>query len=254
MIIVPGRGCASSADKLQGRCCCHQLDQRTRILRQSWPPSDFHVRSRKYDRLGVGWSGLSAQFWLTRLPQSIPKTCVYDANATPPQFTDHEGLTIEPGTHIRLKLIGIRTEVTEMWAVGTINEDYLGYFSLIHLNIVICMLTRSTDLWRSKNSCFSSLKDRRSKYKRICRLQEVQGDKFQPTLVTAARRSLRDLEYRPDGTIMAMLNQENSAELNQNCMTAGLVLAYLMVLAGPTYLGLAYCLATKFYGCGWSVE
>lgn len=88
--------------------------------------------------------------------QSIPKTCVYDANATPPQFTDHEGLTIEPGTHIRLKLIGIRTEVTEMWAVGTINEDYLGYFypttpsPFNFLGFEECLLIQRIVLWRSK--------------------------------------------------------------------------------------------------------
>ncbi|KUI57186.1 DNA-directed RNA polymerase II subunit rpb7 [Cytospora mali] len=56
----------------------------------------------------------------------IPKTCKYDANATPPQYTDHEGMTIENGTHVRVKIVGLRAEVGEMWAIGTINEDYLG--------------------------------------------------------------------------------------------------------------------------------
>ncbi|KAK7741340.1 DNA-directed RNA polymerase II subunit [Diaporthe eres] len=56
----------------------------------------------------------------------MPKTCKYDANATPPQFTDHEGLTIESGSHVRVKIAGIRNEVGEIRAIGSINEDYLG--------------------------------------------------------------------------------------------------------------------------------
>lgn len=57
----------------------------------------------------------------------IPGQIKYDPNATPPQFTDNEDYRIEPGTHIRVKIIGMRSEVGDMWAIGTINEDYLGY-------------------------------------------------------------------------------------------------------------------------------
>ena len=32
--------------------------------------------------------------------------------------------------HIRLKIIGTRAEVGEMWAIGSIREDFLGYFGL----------------------------------------------------------------------------------------------------------------------------
>jgi DNA-directed RNA polymerase II subunit RPB7 len=35
-------------------------------------------------------------------------------------------MVIEPGTHVRIKIIGTRTEVGEMWAIGSIKEDYLG--------------------------------------------------------------------------------------------------------------------------------
>ncbi|OAA68609.1 RNA polymerase 2 subunit 7 [Niveomyces insectorum RCEF 264] len=56
----------------------------------------------------------------------IPSQIKYDPNATPPQFTDNEDYRIEPGTHIRVKIMGTRSEVGEMWAIGTINEDYLG--------------------------------------------------------------------------------------------------------------------------------
>ncbi len=57
----------------------------------------------------------------------IPAQVRYDPNATPPQFTDNEDYRVEPTTHIRVKIMGTRSEVGEMWAIGTINEDYLGY-------------------------------------------------------------------------------------------------------------------------------
>lgn len=57
----------------------------------------------------------------------IPSDIKWDPNATPPQFTNNEDTTIEPGTHVRVKIIGTRTEVGEMWAIGSIKEDYLGY-------------------------------------------------------------------------------------------------------------------------------
>jgi DNA-directed RNA polymerase II subunit RPB7 len=57
----------------------------------------------------------------------MPEEIKYDANATPPQFTNNADWVIEPGTHARVKIIGTRTEVGEMWAIGSINGDFLGY-------------------------------------------------------------------------------------------------------------------------------
>jgi hypothetical protein len=59
--------------------------------------------------------------------QLIPSDIRWDPNATPPQFTNNDDTVIEPGTHVRVKIIGTRTEVGEMWAIGSIKEDYLGY-------------------------------------------------------------------------------------------------------------------------------
>lgn len=56
----------------------------------------------------------------------MPDEVHYDANASPPQFTNNADMVIEPNTHIRVKLINMRTEVGEMWAIGTINGDFLG--------------------------------------------------------------------------------------------------------------------------------
>lgn len=57
----------------------------------------------------------------------IPQDTKWDPNATPPQFTNNEDTTIEVGTHVRVKILGTRAEVGELWAIGSIKEDYLGY-------------------------------------------------------------------------------------------------------------------------------
>lgn len=80
----------------------------------------------------------------------MPKTCKYDANATPPQFTDHEGLTIESGSHVRVKIAGIRNEVGEIRAIGSINEDYLGYDTGFARFYFESLLMTSADLYKTK--------------------------------------------------------------------------------------------------------
>jgi hypothetical protein len=57
----------------------------------------------------------------------IPSYIKYDSISTPPQWTDGSDQVIEKGTHVRIKLKGIRNEVGEMFAIATINEDFLGY-------------------------------------------------------------------------------------------------------------------------------
>ncbi|KAJ0167116.1 DNA-directed RNA polymerase II subunit rpb7 [Colletotrichum tanaceti] len=81
----------------------------------------------------VNHQGFFAQAGPLRLFVSahlIPSEIKWDPNATPPQFTNNEDTIIEPGTHVRVKVIGTRTEVGEMWAIGSIKEDYLGYVIL----------------------------------------------------------------------------------------------------------------------------
>lgn len=56
----------------------------------------------------------------------ISSSIKYDGNATPPQFTNNDDQVIEKGTHIRVKLKGVRSEVGQMYAIATIKEDYLG--------------------------------------------------------------------------------------------------------------------------------
>jgi DNA-directed RNA polymerase II subunit RPB7 len=56
----------------------------------------------------------------------IPSDIRFDANATPPQWTDNADQVIQTDTQIRIKIKGLRTEVDKMYAVGTMKEDYLG--------------------------------------------------------------------------------------------------------------------------------
>lgn len=52
----------------------------------------------------------------------IPSEIKFDGNATPPQWTDNQDQVIEKGSHIRIKVKGIRGEVNEMFAIATIKE------------------------------------------------------------------------------------------------------------------------------------
>ena len=56
----------------------------------------------------------------------IPSDIKWDPNATPPQFTDNGDQVIEKGTHLRIKIMGTRSDVGSMFAIGSIKEDFLG--------------------------------------------------------------------------------------------------------------------------------
>ncbi|CAF3593561.1 unnamed protein product [Fusarium graminearum] len=76
----------------------------------------------------------------------IPNDVKWDPNATPPQFTNNEDTVIEPQTHVRVKIIGTRTEVGEMWAIGSIKEDYLGVWTLATLRLRPAFVTNTLRL------------------------------------------------------------------------------------------------------------
>lgn len=58
--------------------------------------------------------------------QLISSDIKFDPNATPWQWTDNEDQVIEKGAQVRVKLIGLRSDVGSMYAIGSIKEDYLG--------------------------------------------------------------------------------------------------------------------------------
>ena len=72
-------------------------------------------------------------------PQFIPSEIKFDANATPPQYTDGADQVIEKDTHIRVKLMGIRSDVGSLFAVGSVKE--VSTASLLEMTI------RTADLY-----------------------------------------------------------------------------------------------------------
>ncbi|KAI8811195.1 RNA polymerase Rpb7 [Cladochytrium replicatum] len=64
---------------------------------------------------------------------SVPPYLKFDPNANPPAFVseltdsaDTAAQRIEKGTHVRLRIIGTRVDQSEIFAIGSIKEDYLG--------------------------------------------------------------------------------------------------------------------------------
>ena len=71
--------------------------------------------------------------------QLIPGDIKWDPNATPPQYTDNGDQVIEKGTHLRIKLIGTRSDVGNMFAIGSIKEDFLGY-AIPHRSMIAALI------------------------------------------------------------------------------------------------------------------
>ena len=72
------------------------------------------------------------------ITQLIPSDIKWDPNATPPQYTDNGDQVIEKGTHLRIKLMGTRSDVGSMFAIGSVKEDFLGCDSLGYLQFFNC--------------------------------------------------------------------------------------------------------------------
>jgi len=58
----------------------------------------------------------------------IPSEYELDNSVAPPAFvsTEDPSARIAEGSEVRIKIVGMRVEVSEMNAIGTIAEDYLG--------------------------------------------------------------------------------------------------------------------------------
>ncbi|ODV91320.1 hypothetical protein CANCADRAFT_122520 [Tortispora caseinolytica NRRL Y-17796] len=55
----------------------------------------------------------------------IPSDLKFDPTANPPAYSG-EDQRVERGARVRLKIVGTRADVGEMFAIGSIKEDYLG--------------------------------------------------------------------------------------------------------------------------------
>lgn len=80
----------------------------------------------------------------------IPSDITFDANATPPQWTDNGEQVIEKGTNIRIKIKGLRSEVDKMFAVGTMKEvsrpacyRMLTLLNISRITLVLCLNSHS---------------------------------------------------------------------------------------------------------------
>ncbi|EMC93119.1 hypothetical protein BAUCODRAFT_228826 [Baudoinia panamericana UAMH 10762] len=56
----------------------------------------------------------------------IPPQLKFSVEGSAPSYTDNVDQTIERGTQVRLRIKGIRAEMGQMYAIGSIREDYLG--------------------------------------------------------------------------------------------------------------------------------
>lgn len=57
----------------------------------------------------------------------IPPSMKYNAEGSTPNFSEADGMIVERGSQVRLRIKGIRGELGQMFAIGSIREDYLGY-------------------------------------------------------------------------------------------------------------------------------
>ncbi|KAF2859138.1 hypothetical protein K470DRAFT_282854 [Piedraia hortae CBS 480.64] len=58
----------------------------------------------------------------------IPENLKFTVEGATPCFSDNEDQVVEQNSQVRLRIIGIRSEPSKMYAVGSIREDYLGPF------------------------------------------------------------------------------------------------------------------------------
>uniref|UniRef100_A0A060TG99 DNA-directed RNA polymerase subunit n=1 Tax=Blastobotrys adeninivorans TaxID=409370 RepID=A0A060TG99_BLAAD len=55
----------------------------------------------------------------------IPSDMAFNPSANPPAYTSDDQ-SIERGSRVRLRIVGVRADVGQMYAIGSIKEDYLG--------------------------------------------------------------------------------------------------------------------------------
>ena len=61
---------------------------------------------------------------------SIPADMTFDPNSNPPCYkTKDEDMVIHQDDEIRLKIVGTRVDASDIFAIGTLMDDYLGLVS-----------------------------------------------------------------------------------------------------------------------------
>ena len=66
----------------------------------------------------------------------MPSAYKYNVEGSTPSYLDTaEGATIERDTEVRVRIKGLRGEIGNMYAIGSLKEDYLGYVvALLYLH------------------------------------------------------------------------------------------------------------------------
>lgn len=100
-----------------GGCTCHKRKV-SRHLRRGWAVERICLS-------GGENSPLTASF-VTNFVKLIPSEIKWDGDATPPQYTNGADEVIEKNSTIRLKIMGLRSDIAQIYAIGSITEDYHG--------------------------------------------------------------------------------------------------------------------------------
>jgi DNA-directed RNA polymerase II subunit RPB7 len=50
----------------------------------------------------------------------------YNPDATPPQYSNNSGDVIEKGSAVRVRLIGLRSDVNHIYAIGKMSSQWFG--------------------------------------------------------------------------------------------------------------------------------
>jgi DNA-directed RNA polymerase II subunit RPB7 len=64
--------------------------------------------------------------WLMHL-QHIPPDMTFNPDATPPQYSNGQADVIEKGSAVRLQIIGMRSDVGAIYAIGKMSGVWFGY-------------------------------------------------------------------------------------------------------------------------------
>lgn len=58
--------------------------------------------------------------------QHLPPGFKYNPDATPVQFSGPEGDAIEKGTAVRVQILGMRSDVNQLFAIGKMSSSWFG--------------------------------------------------------------------------------------------------------------------------------
>ena len=73
---------------------------------------------------------------LTDMFQHLPPDMKYNPDASPPQYANGAGDVIEKGSAVRVQLIGLRSDVGNIYAIGKMSS---AWFGLAHVGICCCL-------------------------------------------------------------------------------------------------------------------